>query len=487
MRKYDMLKDAPGKSLFFFALPMILGNLFQQFYNMADSVIVGRYVGEDALAAVGASYSLTTVFIMIAIGGGIGASVITSQYLGAREYGKMKISVYTALISFAAVSIVLGAFGFVMCQRILLALRTPANILEDAVLYLRIYFVGLPFLFMYNVLSAVFNALGNSKTPLYLLLFSSVLNIFLDLFMVLALHLGVTGVAIATVTAQGLSAVISFLLLIGALRKFRGGAQVCGSGLTAEAWKRQEAELEREIGCRELVSAEANKAKRKADREKMYSLEMLGSMVKIAIPSMVQQSIVSIGMLLVQSVVNGFGSSVLAGYTSGMRVESICIVPMIATGNAMSTFTAQNLGAGNPDRVKKGYFTAYGIVIGFAVLILAVLSLFHVSIISAFIEDGSSIEAFAAGDQYLRFIRFFFVFIGMKAITDGVLKGAGDVAVFTLANLVNLGIRVFVSFRFAGIWGVEAVWYAVPMGWSVNYLISFLWFLTGRWSQKRVI
>lgn len=487
MRKYDMLKDAPGKSLFFFALPMILGNLFQQFYNMADSVIVGRYVGEDALAAVGASYSLTTVFIMIAIGGGIGASVITSQYLGAREYGKMKISVYTALISFAAVSIVLGAFGFVMCQRILLALRTPANILEDAVLYLRIYFVGLPFLFMYNVLSAVFNALGNSKTPLYLLLFSSVLNIFLDLFMVLALHLGVAGVAIATVTAQGLSAVISFLLLIGALRKFRGGAQVCGSGLTAEAWKRQEAELEREIGCRELVSAEANKAKRKADREKMYSLEMLGSMVKIAIPSMVQQSIVSIGMLLVQSVVNGFGSSVLAGYTSGMWVESICIVPMIATGNAMSTFTAQNLGAGNPDRVKKGYFTAYGIVIGFAVLILAVLSLFHVSIISAFIEDGSSIEAFAAGDQYLRFIRFFFVFIGMKAITDGVLKGAGDVAVFTLANLVNLGIRVFVSFRFAGIWGVEAVWYAVPMGWSVNYLISFLWFLTGRWSQKRVI
>ena len=487
MRKYDMLKDAPGKSLFFFALPMILGNLFQQFYNMADSVIVGRYVGEDALAAVGASYSLTTVFIMIAIGGGIGASVITSQYLGAREYGKMKISVYTALISFAAVSIVLGAFGFVMCQRILLALRTPANILEDAVLYLRIYFVGLPFLFMYNVLSAVFNALGNSKTPLYLLLFSSVLNIFLDLFMVLALHLGVAGVAIATVTAQGLSAVISFLLLIGALRKFRGGAQVCGSGLTAEAWKRQEAELEREIGCRELVSAEANKAKRKAEREKMYSLEMLGSMVKIAIPSMVQQSIVSIGMLLVQSVVNGFGSSVLAGYTSGMRVESICIVPMIATGNAMSTFTAQNLGAGNPDRVKKGYFTAYGIVIGFAVLILAVLSLFHVSIISAFIEDGSSIEAFAAGDQYLRFIRFFFVFIGMKAITDGVLKGAGDVAVFTLANLVNLGIRVFVSFRFAGIWGVEAVWYAVPMGWSVNYLISFLWFLTGRWSQKRVI
>lgn len=478
MRKYDMLKDAPGKSLFFFALPMILGNLFQQFYNMADSVIVGQCVGEDALAAVGASYSLTTVFIMIAIGGGIGASVITSQYLGAREYGKMKVSVYTALISFAAVSIVLGAFGFAMCQRILMALRTPANILEDAVLYLRIYFVGLPFLFMYNVLSAVFNALGNSKTPLYLLLFSSVLNIVLDLFMVLALHLGVAGVAIATVTAQGLSAVISFLLLIKVLGKFRSGVQAGDSDWPGQTWKQGEGEL---------ASAEGKTAEEDPEKADFYSLEMLGSMVKIAIPSMVQQSIVSIGMLLVQSVVNGFGSSVLAGYTSGMRVESICIVPMIATGNAMSTFTAQNLGAGNPDRVKKGYLAAYGIVLGFVALILAVLSLFHVPIISAFIEDGTSMEAFATGDTYLRFIRFFFIFIGMKAITDGVLKGAGDVAVFTLANLINLGIRVFVSFRFAGIWGVEAVWYAVPMGWGVNYLISFLWFLTGRWSRKKVI
>lgn len=500
MKKYNMLTDGPGKSLFFFALPMILGNLFQQFYNMADSVIVGQCVGEDALAAVGASYSLTTVFIMIAIGGGIGASVITSQYLGAKEYGKMKVSVYTALISFAAVSIVLGIFGFGMCGRILMALRTPSNILEDAILYLRIYFVGLPFLFMYNVLSAIFNALGNSRTPLYLLLFSSVLNIFLDLFMVTVLHLGVAGVAIATVTAQGLSAVISFLLLVRALEKFGWDAETCSAGLTgvvpgkpiletvAETEGKARPFPASEIeACQGRPSGKQNGSREKSAGKKIYSLEMLASMVKIAIPSMIQQSIVSIGMLLVQSVVNRFGSSVLAGYTSGMRIESICIVPMIATGNAMSTFTAQNLGAGDAGRVKKGYLAAYGIVLGFALLILAVLSLFHVQIISAFIEDGSSAEAFATGDMYLRFIRFFFVFIGCKAITDGVLKGAGDVGVFTVANLINLGIRVFVSFRFADIWGVEAVWYAVPMGWATNYLISFLWFLTGRWSRKKVI
>lgn len=511
MKKYDMLKDSPGKSLFFFALPMILGNLFQQFYNMADSMIVGQCVGEDALAAVGASYSLTTVFIMIAIGGGIGASVITSQYLGAREYGRMRVSVYTALISFAAVSVALGVFGFIMGGRILVALHTPDNILEDAVLYLRIYFVGLPFLFMYNVLSSVFNALGNSKTPLYLLIFSSLLNILLDLFMVLALHMGVAGVAVATVLAQGLSAVISFLLLMRTLRRFADvperealggelprehtegksivGEYTEGNGIVGKyaEGKGIVGEYTEGSGTVDKYTEEKNIVGEHPAGSGIYSGRMLGRMIKIAIPSMLQQSIVSIGMLLVQSVVNGFGSSVLAGYTSGMRVESICIVPMIATGNAMSTFTAQNLGAGNPDRVRKGYRTAYGIVIGFAVLILAVLSIFHTQIVSAFIEDGSSIKAFATGDEYLRFIRFFFVFIGVKAITDGVLKGAGDVVVFTLANLINLGIRVFVSFRFAGTWGVEAVWYAVPMGWTTNYILSLLWYFTGRWSRKQVI
>ena len=448
MKKCNMLTDSPGKSLFFFALPMIFGNLFQQFYNMVDSVIVGQFVGEDALAAVGASYSLTTVFIMIAIGGGIGASVITSQYLGAEQYGKMKTSVYTALFSFAAVSILLGIFGFGMCGRILRGLHTPENIVQDAILYLRIYFIGMPFLFMYNILSSVFNALGNSRTPLYLLIFSSVLNVFLDLFMVLVCGMGVAGVAAATVMAQGISAVISFLLLIKTLKKY------------------------------DLVQGEKISG---------YSVSMLGSMVKIAIPSMLQQSIVSIGMLFVQSVVNGFGSSVLAGYTSGMRIESICIVPMIATGNAVSTFTAQNLGAGQAERVKKGYRNAYLIIFGFAFVICLLLSLFHGNIISAFIDAESGIKAYEVGNSYLAFIRFFFVFIGLKSITDGVLRGAGDVFVFTMANLVNLAIRVFISFHFAPLYGVAAVWYAVPMGWIANYVISFCWMLTGNWSKKKII
>lgn len=450
MQKYNMTKDHPGKALFFFALPMILGNLFQQFYTTVDSIIVGQFVGEDALAAVGASYSLTTVFIMIAIGGGIGSCVITSQYLGAKCYRQLKTSVYTALISFLVLSIVLGTIGLFGNRTILTVLNTPQNIMADATLYLQIYFVGLPFLFMYNILSAVFNALGNSKTPLYLLIFSSLLNIGMDLVLVCVFEMGVAGVAIATVFAQGLSAMVSFWLLL-----------------------------------RHLKTYETNIPEDK--KIKWFDFSMLGNMIKVAIPSMLQQSIVSIGMLLVQSVVNGFGSSVLAGYTAGTRIESICIVPMIATGNAVSTFTAQNLGAGKSERVKQGYVAGMKIVAVFAVLICLVLTLFHTPIIDVFLESGSDVSAFDTGNSYLSFIAFFFVFIGLKAITDGVLRGAGDVVVFTVANLINLGIRVVFAFGMAGIIGVQAVWFAVPIGWATNYLISGIRFLSGKWSEKKLI
>ena len=464
MKKYNMLTDKPGRSLFFFALPMILGNLFQQFYTTVDSIIVGQFVGEDALAAVGASYSLTTVFIMIATGGGIGASVITSQYLGAGIYRKMKTSVSTALISFLILSLVLSAIGLLGNRAILSGLNTPENILSDAVLYLEIYFLGLPFLFMYNILSSIFNALGNSRTPLYLLIFSSLLNIGMDLVMVRVFHLGVAGVAIATVIAQGLSAVISFCLLLRLLGTYR-----------------------EETGMMETDADERRAEDADTAQRKLYDFSMLGNMIKVAIPSMVQQSIVSIGMLLVQSVVNGFGSSVLAGYTAGMRIESICIVPMIATGNAVSTFTAQNLGAGQPERVRRGYLAGVRMVAAFAVLTCLILTIFHGPIINAFLEEGSDAAAFATGNAYLTFIAFFFVCIGMKAITDGVLRGAGDVVVFTLANLINLGIRVSFAFGFAEVIGVEAVWFAVPMGWTTNFVISFIRYLSGKWSQKKLI
>ncbi len=444
--KENLITQPPARSLFFFALPMIIGNLFQQFYNMADSIIVGNLVGEDALAAVGASYSFTTVFIMIAIGGGIGASVLTSQHLGAGHYREMKSSVYTFLIAFAVFSTMLAVLGFAVNPTVLRLLKTPDNILSDAVSYLQIYFVGLPFMFMYNILSANFNALGRSRIPLFLLIFSSILNIVLDLWMVGSLKMGVAGAAVATVIAQGIAAVISLVILMRLLSTYAVEGKV-----------------------------------------QRFRSDMFVTGVKVAIPSIVQQSIVSIGMLLTQSAVNRFGSSALAGYSAGTRLESLCIVPMIATGNAMSTFTAQNLGAGRPERVRQGYRAAYGIIIGFGVLLIAVSQLFYAPILSAFVEQGESAVAFETGTAYFRFIGFFFSFLGFKAITDGILRGAGDIQVYMLANLINLAIRVAVAQLCSPIWGIELIWYAVPMGWAANYLISYLWYRTGNGKRRNLL
>ena len=405
---------------------MIIGNLFQQLYTMTDSVIVGQAVGESALAAVGASYALTNVFISIAIGGGVGASVLTSQAFGRRDYHRMKRFISTALFTFLAVSLLLGGFGLAFSGQIMAWLRTPASILDDAAVYLNVYFLGLPFLFMYNVLSAMFNALGRSKVPLYLLIFSSVLNVGLDLYLVLTLKMGVAGVAWATLIAQGVSAVAAFLLF-----------------------------------ARELKN-----------------------MARVALPSVFQQSTVSIGMMLVQSVVNSFGAETLAGYSAAMRIESICTVPMAAVGNAMSSYTAQNIGAGGYSRVRRGYRACYGILAVFALVIFAALQCFSQQLIALFLNAESSRLALETGTSCIRFLGWFYILIGLKMATDGVLRGAGDMGAFTAANLVNLTLRVVLAAVLAPRLGIRMVWYAVPVGWAANYLISFLRYRTGRWRER---
>ena len=445
MEKEYLIRKRPVSALLIFALPMMLGNFFQQAYTMADSVIVGRFVGEEALAAVGASYSLTNVFISIAIGGGVGASVITSQTFGSRDYSRMKRSVSTALLSFLAISLVLGAGGLLFSRQIMVLLRTPENILQDASTYLNIYFLGLPFLFMYNVLSSMFNALGRSRVPLYLLIFSSVLNVALDIYMVTALSMGVAGVAWATLIAQGISAVLSFVIFLRGLKSYPG-------------------KLDRLFDGRELKN-----------------------MARVALPSILQQSTVSIGMMLVQSVVNSFGSQMLAGYSAAMRIESVCIVPMSAMGNAISSYTAQNIGAGKPQRVKAGYRASYGIVFAIAAVICLAVQLLARPLVSLFMEEGGSSLAFETGMACTRFMGWFYVLIGLKMISDGVLRGAGDMTMFTVANLVNLGLRVVLAVTLAPQFGIQFVWMAVPVGWLINYGISFLEYRTGKWEQPRGI
>lgn len=433
--------EKPMKALILFALPMIAGNLFQQTYTMADSIIVGRLVGEQALAAVGASYSLTNIFICVAIGGGIGASVTVSRYFGAKELNKMKTAVFTAFTSFLAVSLTLAFAGLLFGRQIMILLNTPSDVLNMAAEYLQIYFLGLPFLFLYNVISSMFNALGKSRIPLCFLIFSSLFNILLDYLFVGYANLSVAGVAWATLIAQGISAALSFCVFLHVLHR---------------------------LDC---------------ESASFFSKRELFSMTRIALPSVLQQSIVSVGLMLVQSVVNSFGSQVLAGFSAASRVESFCIVPMAAVGNAVSSFTAQNIGAQKKDRVAEGYRAANIMVIFCAVPICLALELGARPITLLFLGDDGTPAAVDTGLRYLTFIGWFFCLIGFKMAADGLLRGAGDMKMFTVANLVNLFLRVTVSVTLAPRLGIGMIWYSVPVGWFVNWAISFGEYRTGKWRK----
>lgn len=441
MENNYLVEKKPLNALLIFALPIIIGNLFQQTYTMADSAIVGRFVSEQALAAVGASYSLTNIFICIAMGGGIGASVTVSRYFGSKEYNKMKLAVFTSFISFLLISILLGGFGLLFSKDIMILMNTPRDVLDMSVKYLNIYFLGLPFLFMYNVLSCMFNALGKSKIPLYFLIFSSIFNIILDFILVTQFHMGVTGVAWATLIAQGISSVLSFLVFIRKLKELQ-----CG-------------------------------------HTKVFDKAELWNITKIALPSIFQQSTVSIGMMLVQSVVNSFGSETLAGFSAAMRIESICVVPMAGIGNALSSYTAQNIGANKQERVIEGHYIANRMVLVCGSIICFVLQCFNYQIISLFLGvDGTNV-AISTGESYLAFMGWFFCLLGFKMSVDGLLRGAGDMKMFTIANIVNLFIRVLLSVTLAPRYGVAMVWYAVPIGWLANWIISSIQYSKGKWKQ----
>ena len=434
-----LITDAPLKALTVFAMLLILGSFFQQVYNMADSIIVGQFVGSSALAAVGACAALTNVFICVALGAGVGAGVLVSRYFGAQNYGKMKTIVSTSLISFLILSLFLCAFGFGFSRLMMSTLQTPADILDEAVLYLRIYFVGFPFLFMYNILSSMFTSIGESRIPLVLLIFSSILNIFMDLWMVAGLGLGVFGAALATLIAQGISAIFSLLLFFYRMRRYK----------SPFTW---------------------------------FDRCALHSMLQIAIPSVLQQSTVSVGMMIVQAVVNPFGTQALAGYAATMRVENVFSLIFVSIGNAVSPYVSQNLGANKKQRIRKGYHVALVLDMAFAVLAFIVIETLHTLISSLFLgKDGTALAYQVSGD-YMKWIGYFFVFMGIKMTTDGVLRGLGIMRPFLFANIVNLAIRLSVALIFAPKWGIAFVWLAVPAGWLANFLISYV-VLRKSWSK----
>lgn len=443
--KQNMITGSPAKSLFWFAVPMVLGNLFQQFYNIADSVIVGQFVGENALAAVGASFSITMLFMCFAIGGGIGCSVVISQLLGAKRPREMKTAISTALIALGGIGFLFMLLGLAINKPLLHLMGTPELISADAAAYLAIYFYGLVFLFVYNTVSAIFNALGESKIPLYFLIFSSLLNIGLDLLFVAKFHMGIAGAAWATLIAQGISAVLALTFLLYRLSKI------------------------------------------KTEHFRLFDPMLLKNMGKVAVPSVLQQSVVSIGMLLLQVVVNGFGATAVAGYAAATKIDSVAIVPMIAVGNAMSTFTAQNIGAQQPERVKKGYHAALLMAgaIGGAVALL--LLLFGQNCVSAFLDPATSGDAIAVGTQYLKIVSVFYMFMGFMNVTNGILRGAGDIVRFMFCSLFNLTLRVSIAFLASEILGIIGIWIATPISWCAAFLFAYVCYKQGAWKKKTLI
>ena len=443
--KGNMIEGNPVKCMLTFAIPMILGNLFQQFYNMVDSIIVGNVVGSQALASIGASNSITSLFVMIAIGTGIGCSVVISQLFGAKRLEEMKTAISTELLSIIVFSLILSILGRLFSSTILQLLKTPEDVFAGAKIYLDIYFYGFFFLFLYNAFTAIFNALGDSKKPLVFLMISSCMNIVLDIWFVKYLNLGIAGAAWATFISQATSATLSFFVLMIKLK-----------GIPEQPTKR-------------------------------YDIKMLFNMSKVAFPTMLQQSMVSIGMLLIQAAVNPFGSTFLAGYTAACRIDGIAIVPMVNAGNAVSTFVAQNMGARKTERVKQGYHIGLAMAMGIGITIGVIMFFFGDALVGAFMDSETEAASIAIGAQYLSVVSMFYFVMGAMNVTNAVLRGSGDMKFFMSATLINLTIRVAITYMFAEITNGMIVMWAGPIGWASAFCFSYIRYRQGGWKQIQLI
>ncbi len=423
----DLTVGNPQTVLWKFCLPMFGSILFQQLYNIADSLVAGKFIGENALAAVGNSYNVTLVFIAFAFGCNIGCSVIVSQLFGAKEYAKMKTAVYTALIASAVICAVLMLTGFLCCDLLLVQMKTQPEIMADSALYMDIYILGLPFLFFYNIATGIFSALGDSKTPFYFLAFSSTSNIAVDILFVKSFHLGIAGVAFL---CQGISCVLSILLILKRLYHI--------------------------------------KTDKKAG---LFSFALLKKLAVIAVPSILQQSFISVGNIFIQSVINSFGISVTAGFSAAVKLNNLVITSFTTLGNGVSNFTAQNIGAGIPERVKSGRRAGLKLVWCLCVPIVLCYVVFGKELLLLFM-DSTSTEALLTGRQFLWILSPFYFVVSAKLVTDGVLRGAGAMKPFMAATFTDLILRVVLAYIFSAMFGVIGIWCAWPIGWMISTAMS---------------
>lgn len=440
----DLTQGSSRKMLWAFSIPMLLSVMFQQMYNIADSIIAGRFIGEDALAAVGASYPITMIFMAVAVGSNIGCAVVVSRFFGGKQYGKLKTAICTIFFACIGVSIVMTVLGLLLGNGLLALIQTPENVFANAALYLRIYIFGFLFLFLYNICTGIFTSLGDSRTPLYFLIGSSIANILLDILFVVALKMGVAGVAWATFVAQGAASILALITLLHRLKELK----------TKEPYEK-------------------------------FSVPMLKQIAIVAIPSILQQCFVSVGNLFVQSLVNSFGSAVIAGYSAAIKLNTFAVTCMTTLSNGLSSFTAQNLGAGKNERVREGFRA--GALLGVLVCVPFFLFYFFGSktAMGLFMKAESQ-AAIQTGIIFLHIVTPFYFIVTIKVMCDGVLRGGSAMLYFMTTTFTDLLLRVVLAFVFAKGLGLGAtgIWLAWPFGWSLSTLLSFSFYRLRPWEKK---
>ena len=441
----DLTVGKPSSVLWRFCLPLFGSIIFQQLYNLADSFVAGRFVGENALAAVGNSYEITLIFIAFAFGCNIGCSVIVSQLFGAKRMADLKTAVYTTLIASGVVCLVLMGVGTLFCTNLLRMINTPEDILPDSKLYLDIYILGLPFVFYYNVATGIFSALGDSKTPFYFLAASSLSNIAVDILFVTAFQMGVAGVAWATFLCQGVSCILAVVVVF---RRFR------------------------------TIQTE--------ETPKIFSWFLFKKIAVVAVPSILQQSFISIGNILIQGVINTFGSGVIAGYSAAVKLNNLVITSFTTLGNGISNYTAQNMGAEKPERVRQGFRAGLKLVWMLSVPLVALYLLCSSTVLRLFLDNPTG-QAMQVGIQFLRILSPFYFVISAKLVSDGILRGAGLMKQFMAATFTDLVLRVALAFLLSGPFGTVGIWSAWPIGWTVAMVLSIIFYVKGPWNKKETI
>ena len=440
----DLTVGKTSSVLWKFCLPLFGSIIFQQLYNIADSFVAGKFVSEDALAAVGNSYEITLIFIAFAFGCNIGCSVITAQLFGAKNYKEMKTAVYTTLIAGGVICVVLMAVGVIFCTDLLCLINTPYNVLADSKLYLDIYILGLPFVFYYNIATGIFSALGDSKTPFIFLACSSLSNIGMDILFVTAFKMGVAGVAWATFICQGISCILAVIFVFIRLAKIKT-----------------------------------------TEKSKIFSWKLLGKISVVAIPSILQQSFISVGNIIIQGIINSFGSAVMAGYSASIKLNNLVITSLTTLGNGISNFTAQNLGAQKPERVKEGFKSGIKLV-WMLCIPLTILYIFVGKYLLYIFLDNPSGTAMDVGIEILRILAPFYIVVSAKLVADGVLRGAEMMNKFMIATFTDLVLRVVLAKALSIPFGTTGIWLAWPIGWSVATVLSVMFYRTGIWRKNRI-